>query len=463
MGIPARAVSGETPEVERIDAVVALRERRINAIFSRDVFNEGVDIPEVDTVMFLRPTESATVFLQQLGRGLRKFVGKPSLTVLDFIGQQNRRFRFAPRFAALTGRHRGALVGDALSDFPYLPPGCSIRLDPVAAKIVVDNLRATIQGRKADLVLELVEVTAQFGPVDIKTFLHETGRSLGDLYQAGGWTSLRRLAGVELSPEGPDEERLQRAIGRMRHIRDAERIERYTAWLTADHAPELTDLTDRERRLLTMLHFDLWGPTRVPEGLEFWLARLWSHGALRAELGQLLGVIGQDVAFVSFPLAGFSDVPLQIHGRYTRDEIFAALGVSNPDAPRDWREGVRRVDAQRLDLLAVTIDKVASRFSPTTMYRDRPISPVLFQWESQSTTSIESPTGRRYIGHEQSGDRIWLFCRETDQSARHETIAFMFLGPVHYVSHRGSKPIEILWRLEHPMPAEFYVRTRAVS
>jgi hypothetical protein len=197
MGIPSRAVSGGTPEAERLEAVLALRERRINAIFSRDVFNEGIDIPEVDTVMFLRPTESATVFLQQLGRGLRQAIGKPSLTVLDFIGQQNRHFRFAPRFTALTGRHRGALVSDALADFPYLPPGCAIRLDPVAAEIVLDNLRATIQGRKGDLARELAELTAQMGAVDLETFLSKTERSAGEIYQAGGWTSLRRLAGIE--------------------------------------------------------------------------------------------------------------------------------------------------------------------------------------------------------------------------------------------------------------------------
>lgn len=463
MGIPSRAVSGATPEAARAEAVTALRERRINAIFSRDVFNEGIDIPEVDTVMFLRPTESPTVFLQQLGRGLRRAIGKPSLTVLDFIGQQHRRFRFAPRFAALTGRHRGALIKDLLADFPYLPPGCSIRLDPVASEIVLDNLRATIQGRKADLVRELVELDSQLGQVDIETFLRETGHSLGDLYQAGGWTAIRRLAGVERSQEGPDEEQLQRAIGRMRHIRDAERIERYTGWLRHEHPPDPNALSERQRRLLTMLHFDLWGATRAADGLESSVTRFWGHNALRAELGQLLQVIGQDVAFVSIPLAGFADVPLQIHGRYTRDEILAALGVSKPESPREWREGVRWVRELRLDLFAVTIEKVATRFSPTTMYRDRPISPKLFQWESQSTTSAESPTGRRYIGHQESGDRVWLFCRETDQSARRETIAFMFLGPVHHVSHKGSRPIEILWRLDYPMPAEFYVRTRAVS
>jgi hypothetical protein len=463
MGIPSRAVSGATPATERAAAVAALRDRRINAIFSRDVFNEGVDIPEVDAVMFLRPTESATVFLQQLGRGLRRAPGKPSLTVLDFIGQQHRRFRFSPRFAALSGRHRGALVNDALADFPYLPPGCSIRLDPVAAKIVIDNLRATVQGRKGDLARELTELTDQFGSLDIAAFLRESGRSLGEVYQAGGWTSLRRLAGLERAQAGPDEERLQRAVGRMRHIRDAERIQRYTEWLESHVPPDLKRITERERRLLTMLHFDLWGSARGEAGLESSLARFWSNGPLRSELGQLLQVTGQDVGFMSVPLGGFADIPLLIHERYTRDEILAALGASNVGKPREWREGVRRVEELKLDLFAVTIEKVASRFSPTTMYRDRPISPTLFQWESQSTTSIASPTGRRYVSHQASGDRIWLFCREADQSARHETIAFMFLGPVEHVSHKGSKPIEILWKLEHPMPAEFYVHTRAVS
>jgi superfamily II DNA or RNA helicase/HKD family nuclease len=463
LGIPSRAVSGTTPEAERLDAVAALRDRRINAIFSRDVFNEGVDIPEVDTVMFLRPTESATVFLQQLGRGLRRSVGKPSLTVLDFIGQQHRRFRFAPRFAALTGRHRGSLVNDAISDFPYLPPGCSIRLDTVATEIVLDNLRATVQGRKGDLARELTDLTAQFGALDINRFLHETGRSLGELYQAGGWTSLRRLAGVETSADGPDEQKLQRAIGRMRHIRDAERVGRYTGWLGSQESPDLTTLPERDRRLLTMLCFDVWGAARNTAGLQSLLARFWAHGALRAELDQLLRVLGQDVEFVTFPLPDFPDVPLQVHERYTRDEILAALGISRPESPSEWREGVRRVADQHLDLFAVTIDKVVARFSPTTMYRDRPISPTLFQWESQSTTSIESPTGQRYVGHQASGDRIWLFCREADQSARHETIAFMFLGPVRHVSHKGSKPVEIVWRLEYPMPAEFYTRTRAVG
>jgi hypothetical protein len=249
----------------------------------------------------------------------------------------------------------------------------------------------------------------------------------------------------------------------MRHIRDTERIGQYINWLRSDDPPNPMVLSTRDRRLLTMLHFDLWGAARTTDDLGSATARFWAHTPLRTELTQLLLILGQDVNFVSVPLTGFPDIPLHVHERYTRDEILAALGVSQVESPREWREGVHRIEKLRLDLLAVTIEKVAARFSPTTMYRDRPISPTLFQWESQSTKSIESPTGRRYVGHLASGDRIWLFCRETDQSARHDTIAFMFLGPVQHVSHKGSKPIEILWHLEHPMPAEFYSRTRAVG
>ncbi|MGV7513085.1 hypothetical protein PJI12_29165, partial [Mycobacterium kansasii] len=66
-------------------------------------YNEGVDIPEVNTILFLRPTESLTVFLQQLGRGLRMAEGKECLTVLDFIGQAHQEYRFQDKFRALIG------------------------------------------------------------------------------------------------------------------------------------------------------------------------------------------------------------------------------------------------------------------------------------------------------------------------------------------------------------------------
>jgi len=102
-GIPAVAVSGQSSPAARAHALRSLRSGSLNVIFSVDLFNEGLDIPGIDTLMFLRPTESPVVFLQQLGRGLRRTEGKAGVTVLDFIGQQHRRFRFDARFKALLG------------------------------------------------------------------------------------------------------------------------------------------------------------------------------------------------------------------------------------------------------------------------------------------------------------------------------------------------------------------------
>ncbi len=136
-GIPARAVTGTTPPQEREAAIADLRSRRVNVLFAADLFNEGLDIPEVDTVLFLRPTESATIFLQQLGRGLRRATGKAVLTALDFVGHHRREFRFDARYRALTGETRRGLQRQIERGFPFLPSGCQIVLDEQAQRAVL--------------------------------------------------------------------------------------------------------------------------------------------------------------------------------------------------------------------------------------------------------------------------------------------------------------------------------------
>lgn len=101
---------------------------------------------------------------------------------------------------------------------------------------------------------------------------------------------------------------------------------------------------------------------------------------------------------------------------------------------------------QQTDLLFVTLDESGKTFSPTTSYKDYALSPTLFHWQSQSTTSDASPTGLRYQQHERRGSRVLLFVREQDDGA------FTFLGPVHYEPHEGSRPMSIVWRLDVPLP-----------
>src|SRR5690606_17771213 len=148
-------VVGLDDSYERREALAALRNREINALFTVDLFNEGLDIPLVDTVLFLRPTESATVFLQQLGRGLRLAPGKTVLTALDFVGHHRREFRFDQRFRALTGLSRKRLEKQVQEGFPFLPSGSQIVLDEVAQKIVLENVRQQVSPKKSVLVSEI--------------------------------------------------------------------------------------------------------------------------------------------------------------------------------------------------------------------------------------------------------------------------------------------------------------------
>jgi hypothetical protein len=193
-----------------------VRDREVNVLFSVDLFNEGVDVPEIDTVLFLRPTESATVFLQQLGRGLRQAEKKDCLTVLDFIGRANRNFRFDQHFGAITGGTRASLTRDIEEGFPRLPAGCVIRLDRVASDIVLENVREAVGGSMRSLVRELQVL----GPeTTLARFVDAAGIELDDLYRSQGWcwTRLRRQPGYERSQPGLYEDRLGRGIRRLLH------------------------------------------------------------------------------------------------------------------------------------------------------------------------------------------------------------------------------------------------------
>jgi len=198
-GIPSLAVYGDDPDDIRGDAPRLLRDRTVNVMFTCDLYNEGVDLPYVDTLLLLRPTQSATIFLQQLGRGLRHHPGKSSCLVLDFIGQHRDEFRFDATFAALTGIPRARLCIDLEQGFPYLPSGCTLQLDAVARDEILRALRSTLAGARR-LTAELRELAADGARPRLAQFLSQTGRDLDEVYRAWGWTTLQRNADLVSPP-----------------------------------------------------------------------------------------------------------------------------------------------------------------------------------------------------------------------------------------------------------------------
>ncbi|XTZ18475.1 DUF3427 domain-containing protein [Micromonospora echinospora] len=449
--VPAAAVTSGVSREAQHGLIRDFRAGKLRVLFTVDLFNEGVDLPMVDTVLMLRPTESATVFLQQLGRGLRLDDDKPCLTVLDFIGGQHANFRFDLRWRALTGVSRRAVREAVEQDFPTLPSGCHIQLDRVARNIVLDNLRSALPTSRKGLVAEL----RQLGDVSLAGFLRETGLEVEDVYRSGslgGWTGLRRLAGVEASTPGPDDRELGRATGRMLHLDDVDRLD-LLARVAAGERPE-------PGRCWDMLHFDLWGPSAPLSSREERLARLWAEPARCAELRQVVEVLRERIHRVPGPSPS-SGVPLRVHARYSRNEACAAFGMPNPGS---LREGVKWLAAERADLFFVTLVKSERHYSPTTMYADRAVTDRLFQWESQSTTSTASPTGQRYVHHAAQGSTVHLFLRES-RVADGDLGAppYLYAGPMTYREHTGDRPMRILWKLTHPLPADVYAAARAIA
>ena len=452
-GVKATAVWADTPDAERAAALQDLKQRRTNVVFSVDLFNEGVDVPAVDTVLFLRPTDSATLFLQQLGRGLRRMEGKSVCTVLDFVGQHRKEFRYDRRFRALLGGTRKDLERQIKDGFPFLPAGCHMKLDRVASQIVLENVRQSMPARWRSRVDELRHMAAGGNDVSLATYLSETGIELEDIYAGNhSWTEMRKEAGLGVATSGPGEKKLLRACSRLLHVDDARRIAVYMNAVRCPNPNGLRTLGTSDRRLVQMLVASVAADSMPANAaIDGALAFVHSHKNVCDELRGILEVLQGRISHATLPLVSRPDVPLEVHARYSRVEILAACGVSDGAKMPSWREGVRWVEAAKADLLVFTLDKTSGAFSPTTRYRDYAISRELIHWESQSGLRSRAPTGQRYQHHVKQGSAIMLFARLNSDDR-----AFWFLGPATYVKHEGEQPMAITWRLTHPLPADLY-------
>jgi hypothetical protein len=402
------------------------------------------------------------VFTQQLGRGLRRAAGKSHLTVIDLIGQHRREFRFEDRLRAILDTKRGAVVKQVEEDFPFLPAGCTVDLDRQSREIVLDNLKAAVRrSRWATLVQDL---RTEADEVTLSDFLERHDHRLEDVYRSGSWTALRRDAGrtTAVASASELEPRTLRALGRLTHLDDPERVAFYLEVLSARHAPREADFDERRRRLLTMLAWGLASGAGGHASLDAFFDSLWREEAVRVESRELLMLIDERSRTPASPSLMVPEIPLNLHARYSRQEIIAALGYGDGPKPKVTQGGILWVPQANSDVFFVDLHKAERDYSPTTMYRDYAINRELFHWESQSRQTPEQPTVQRYINHRAGGSHVLLFVRER-KTFELGTQPFTFLGPVEYVDHRGERPVAFTWRLPVAMPEALFEVARSVA
>ena len=460
-GIPSRCLTGASADELREQAKRDLAEGRIRFIFVVDLYNEGVDIPEIDTILFLRPTESLTIFLQQLGRGLRLAEGKECLTVLDFIGQANKKYRFEEKFNALLSNTSRSVASEIQHGFTAVPHGCYVQLEKKARDYILENIRAALNNRQG-LLQKIKDFAADNGQdLTLANFLRYYRLDIRQLYRKNNKESFARLcveAGVREDFQEPDEDKLTKACKRIVAIDSRRWLQFLIEWL-----PRLDELSQHtfsslEYRMLQMFHFTIWQDsveksdfTDLMESLQ----ELNRNPVLLQEIQAVLAYQQEQLDFIDHGCDLGFDCPLDVHCHYTRDQIFSAMDYYKTNT---IRQGVFHLPEKKLDVFMITLNKSEKHYSPSTMYNDYSINESLFHWQSQSTTSDTSPTAQRYFHHRENGDRILLFVREYGDDTCGKA-PYLFLGTANYVRHNGSRPVSIIWRLDDPIPAKFLTAT----
>ncbi|MDO5055722.1 MAG: DUF3427 domain-containing protein [Lautropia sp.] len=432
-GIPAVCVVGKTPEDIRRGEPERLQRGEVAAIVTCDLYNEGVDLPFVDTLLLLRPTQSPVAFQQQIGRGLRLSPGKQSCLVLDFVGRHRQGFRFDRLLMPITGLSRGQLIEGIEQGFATLPAGCHLHLQRQSREQILASLRQLVQQSWRRLTTELQTYVALKGRTSIRLadFIRDQGIELADVYRTdnrdgrSGWNALKRAAGVLVEDKMPEEDYFGRRFGSLLHVDDPWRLallhrvaepgpDRSAVGGLHRHMVSLVDVppfTDTQRSLLSqMLAYQIDAHRDQLGTGEQMRDRLAAQPAVQQELAELAEVLSARAELPARPVPGLEDVPLCLHARYEIREILTAVGWLTAGKRSPFQAGVLALPDRQTELLFVTLDK-REGYHERIAYHDYAISADRFHWQSQNSAGPDTRAGRRYLESPGNGWRFQLFVR----------------------------------------------------
>ena len=453
MNIPALAIIGTTDHDERIQAKQRLIRGDIKMIFTVDVYNEGVDICEVNTVLFLRPTQSLTVFLQQLGRGLRHAKNKDCLTVLDYVGRAHEKYNYEQRFRALLHKSKRPVRQTIEDETLSLPRGCHIKMEKLAKDYILSNIKNAIIN-KSSLISRVRTFKTETGlPLTLRRFLDYYHIDLVDFYGRQCNRSLYTLHCEALNTKISSDYNIKiiRKLKNLFYLNSRTIIEQGLAYFKGEQEG-FADV-----KVLAVYYYSFYD--KEPIGSEMGsmlegMQLIRNSLELRNEIIEILAYNYEHINFVESHQVMKIESPLDVHCTYTTNQILAGLGYYNVESMPAFREGVLYIKESQTDVFFITLNKSDKDFSEATMYEDYPMNESRFHWQSQNKTSDTSPTAHRYIHHEELGNDVLLFVREYKTRDGHAS-PFLFMGKAKYVSHTGSRPVSFVWELETPMPARF--------
>ena len=476
------AVSGQTPVEARMEYVRRLQQDRrdgneLDYILSVDVFNEGVDIPGVNQIIMLRPTQSSIVFIQQLGRGLRKKEGKDFVVVIDFIANYKNNFLIPVALSGDVSYNKDNLRRDAL-ECNRLIPGCStVSFEPVARQLIYKKIDEANFSATAFLKEHYLELKNKIGriptirdfredhSVDIQRYVDASGSYYAfvrkveknyrkDISEAGE----RLLSYVSLcfsQGKRKDELEVLADILSKAEDRDVSMASEGNAysWLPSSVRSNL-DLTfakdvDRNGRFLGC---EILSPSgSIAPGFR---EMLKSHD-FRMELFQIVedGLERNRTTYSR----RYKDTGFTLFEKYTYEDACRLLG---------WKknETAQNIGGYKFDSFTHTLPVFINyeKSDKAIQYEDRFVSPRQLIALSKSGRNVDSKDADHIYKRTEDdrNNRIYLFVRKNkDADGKKE---FYFLGEINATGHPepvkvdGKKAFEITYELEHPIRKDIY-------
>ncbi|PRO66476.1 DUF3427 domain-containing protein [Alkalicoccus urumqiensis] len=484
-GIPSAALSGEDHAAERERVIDRLEDESdpLECVFTVDIFNEGVDIPSVNLVLMLRPTESPIVFIQQLGRGLRKHPGKEFLTVLDFIGNHSRAFLVA---LALNGQRyydKESLKVAVATGFAHLPGPVHVQMDEISTQQILAQLdQESFQSMKylrASYVefkkirhgkppYRLMDYHTYEGAPDPVLFIQHSGsylhflakmeketpltEMLADDRWAKAYESLSKL----LPLKRPHEAAILTVLLKQRTITVEQAKQAVLHWMetveeaTVRHAmrtlaQHFLDDSEKSRQPAlvsweeeVLVRTDVMDTFLENDVYVSWLEDVLEYGLHRFE--QEYGAVTDHVPFFH---AG------------TQYKMRDAALLSNFEKSHSSFRGSGLLVNGNDYFLFVDLHKDAS-VEERLNYHDELESPTTFLWDSPNNMAQASKRGQNLIHHEAKGNRLHLFVRKYKEIERNKPEPFIYLGEVRVESYEGERPVSFRMQLEEPVPPLLY-------
>ena len=466
-GYKTESITAKDNQMKRKEIIDDFQAGNIEILCVVDIFNEGIDIPDVNLLLFLRPTMSSTIFIQQLGRGLRKIKNKDFVTILDFIGNHKKDYIITQAFSENTLSEKDRLLTEVRNQFSDIPGASYIELDRICQDRIISKIENYNSLGRDNIVTEYLDFKDEIGrEIDIIDFKDNIELFIRLKNKFGSFVKAQKLIEKLDYYFSNDEERIFEILEKNLTLNYPYEV--LIIWLS--HSFDKISVNDVIKKFESVFFVKL--NKKIQHDLIIRAMRELNESDLFTFNSETNSISKKSIDFTSFyqkrliglielfilnfkkeiDINEFNNNILVKYKAYSRIELQVLLDSNAQKG--SWRAGYS-VSREHICLF-ITLNK--SLVSKDELKYDNYFHRQdIVQWISQNKTSHDSKIGQMYVNHKAMNMKVHIFIRKDPVMENGSAAPFIYLGEAEYFSSHGDKPMYMLWKLHYPVPNELFI------